>query len=84
MQHYIQIYEAQKHSSNNQINQIYFGGLHNLSSLLKKENLSLLRDLVNTSIIYLKTLIMCEDVPPPGTSSTYLKLIFMHTKSCIN
>ena len=28
----------------------------------------------------LKTLIMCEDVPPSGTSSTKLELIFMHIK----
>ena len=52
MKHDIQIYEAHTHSISNEINQIYFGGLHNLRSLLKKENLSLLRGLINTSVIY--------------------------------
>ena len=52
MHHDIQLYEAQKHSISNQINHIYFRGLHNPSSLLKKENLLLLRDLVNTLAIY--------------------------------
>ena len=52
MYHDIQLYEAQKHSISNQINHIYFGGLHNTNSLLKKENLSLLRGLVKKLVIY--------------------------------
>ena len=34
------------------MHQNYYGGLHRPSSLLKNENLSLQRDLVNTSAIY--------------------------------
>ena len=52
MKHDIQFCKENKHSISNQVNHVYLGGLHNPSSLLKKENLSLLRDLVNTSAIY--------------------------------
>ena len=52
MKHDIQFYKTNKYSISNQINQIYFRGLHKPSSLLKQENLSLLRGLVNTSAIY--------------------------------
>ena len=53
MQYILQIYKAHKHSISNQSNQVYFGGLHKPSSLLKKQNLSLLRGFVNTSTICL-------------------------------
>ena len=56
MKHDMQFYKANKHSISNQVNHVHLGGLHNPSSLLKKENLSLLRDLVNTSIIYFSVL----------------------------
>ena len=52
MKHDIQFYKANKHSISNQVNHVHLGGLYNPNSLLKKENLSLLRDLVNTSVIY--------------------------------
>ena len=52
MKHDMQFYKANKHSISNQVNHVYLGGLHNLSSLLKRENQSLLRGLVNTSVIY--------------------------------
>ena len=52
MKHDMQFYKVNKHSISNQVNHVYLVGLHNLNSLLKKENLSLLRDLVNTSVIY--------------------------------
>ena len=52
MKHDMQFYKVNKHSISNQVNHVYLGGLHNPSSLHKKENLSLLRDLVNTSAIY--------------------------------
>ena len=59
--HYL-IYQLAQNSCNAMIkicqafkqfmHQNYCGGLHRLSSLLKNENLSLQRDLVNTSVIY--------------------------------
>ena len=52
MKHDIQFYKANKYSISNQVNHVYLGGLHNPSSLLKNENLSLLRGLVNISTIY--------------------------------
>ena len=52
MKHDIQFCKENKHSISNQVNHVYFGGLHKPISLLKKENLSLLRGLVNTSAIY--------------------------------
>ena len=52
MHHNIQFYKVNKHLINKQVNHFYLGGLHNPSSLLKKENLSSLRGLVNTSVIY--------------------------------
>ena len=52
MKHDMQFYKENKYSISNQFNHVYLGGLYNPSSLRKKENLSLLRDLVNTSAIY--------------------------------
>ena len=52
MKHDMQFYKANKHSISNQVNHVYLRRLYNPSSLRKKENLSLLRDLVNTSTIY--------------------------------
>ena len=52
MKHIMQFYKANMQSISNQVNHVYLEGLYNPSSLRKKENLSLLSNLINTSAIY--------------------------------